>query len=174
MASGPSLGRKRPGRAAITQRATTKIDVWSAVRNFKRLGYANRAKASGSANTAVRVNLRLKISRRRRSFPTRSSSNTGGRAPHQGIPMMSSSASISWRRARQDPIENFEEKPRMFWELQLEDCLVVNSALQASAAHEAFANVGMISPTRNWRLPHFVSKARASSSRDNIARRPST
>ena len=56
----------------------------------------------------------------------------------------------------------------------LEDCLVVNSALQASAVNEAFANVGMISPTRNWRLPHLVSKARASSSRDNIARRPST
>src|SRR6266571_1417946 len=81
---------------------------------------------------------------------------------------------ISWRRARQDPIENFEEKPRMFWELQLEDCLVVNSALQASAVNEAFANVGMISPTRNWRLPHLVRQARASSSRDNIARRPST
>src|SRR5712672_4333298 len=56
----------------------------------------------------------------------------------------------------------------------LEDCLVVNSALQASAVNEAFANVGMISPTSNWRLPHLVSKARASSSRDNIARRPST
>ena len=50
----------------------------------------------------------------------------------------------------------------------LEDCLVVNSALQASAVNEAFANVGMISPTRNWRLPHLVSKARASASRDNI------
>ena len=42
------------------------------------------------------------------SRSTRSSSDTGSRAPQQGIPMMSSSASTSWRRARQDPIENFE------------------------------------------------------------------
>ncbi len=40
---------------------------------------------------------------------------------------------------KQDPIENFEEKLGVFWQLYMEDWPIVNSALQMSMVDEAFA-----------------------------------
>jgi AcrR family transcriptional regulator len=40
---------------------------------------------------------------------------------------------------KQDPIENFEEKLGIFWQLYMEDWPIVNSALQMSMVDEAFA-----------------------------------
>jgi AcrR family transcriptional regulator len=40
---------------------------------------------------------------------------------------------------KQDPIENFEEKLSVFWQLYMEDWPIVNSALQMSMVDDAFA-----------------------------------
>jgi AcrR family transcriptional regulator len=40
---------------------------------------------------------------------------------------------------KQDPIENFEDKLGVFWQLYMEDWPIVNSALQMSMVDEAFA-----------------------------------
>jgi AcrR family transcriptional regulator len=42
-------------------------------------------------------------------------------------------------QAKQDPIENFEQKLGTFWDLYMEDWPIVNSALQMSMVDEAFA-----------------------------------
>ena len=62
---------------------------------------------------------------------------------------------------KQDPIENFEEKLGVFWQLYMEDWPIVNSALQMSMVDEAFA--------KRWHdlrqqgigaIAHIIGKAR--------------